>query len=160
MNQPELPPDLDHIRHILTRDLDALSQEVRETPDGLLWKGVPGFTNSVGTLAIHLCGNLRHFIGHEIGGDGFVRDRNAEFSGDPLPKATLLTEIQTAQNAVDSTLSALPAVQLDEPMPNPPPHHRGRSIRFFLMQLSCHLSRHTGQANALRRILTAQQNQS
>lgn len=155
MNQPESPVDLQHLRHILTRDLDALAQEVEATADGLLWQGLPGFPNSVGTLAFHLCGNLRHFIGHEIGGDGYERDRNAEFSGTPLPKATLLAEIQTAQDVINSILTALPPAQLDAPMPNPPPHHRGRTIRFFLMQLSCHLSRHTGQANALRRILTA-----
>ena len=155
MNQPETPQDLQHIRHILTRDLNALAQEVEATPDGLLWQGLPGFPNSMGTLAFHLCGNLRHFIGHEIGGDGYERDRNAEFSGAPLPKATLLAEIQTAQKVIHKVLTDLPPAELDAPMPNPPPHHQGRTIRFFLMQLSCHLSRHTGQANALRRILTA-----
>ena len=155
MNQPETPQDLQHIRHILTRDLNALAQEVEATPDGLLWQGLPGFPNSMGTLAFHLCGNLRHFIGHEIGGDGYERDRNAEFAGVPLPKATLLAEIQTTQKVIDRVLTALPPAQLDATMPNPPPHHQGRTIRFFLMQLSCHLSRHTGQANTLRRILTA-----
>ena len=155
MKQPKSPQEVQHIRHILTRDLDALAQEVEATSDGLLWKGVSGFPNSVGTLAFHLCGNLRHFIGHEIGGDLYERDRNAEFSGHPLPKTTLLAEIQTAQRVIDKVLTALPPARLDAPMPNPPPHHQGRTIRFFLMQLSCHLSRHTGQANALRRILTA-----
>ena len=155
MNQLETPQDLQHIRHILTRDLNALAQEVEATPDGLLWQGLPGFPNSVGILSFHLCGNLRHFIGHEMGGDGYKRDRNAEFSGAPLPKATLLAEIQTAQKVVDKVLTDLPPAELDAPMPNPPLHHQGRTIRFFLMQLSCHLSRHTGQANALRRILTA-----
>ena len=76
MNQPESPQDLLHLQHILTRDLDALAQEVEVTPDGLLWQGVPGFPNAVGTLAFHLCGNLRHFIGHEIGGAVKPRCRN------------------------------------------------------------------------------------
>ncbi len=102
MNQPESPQDLLHLQHILTRDLDALAQEVEATPDGLLWQGAPGFPNAVGTLAFHLCGNLRHFIGHEIGGDHFVRDRDAEFSGTPLSKVTLLAEIQATKDVVDS----------------------------------------------------------
>ena len=49
MNQPETPQDLQHIRHILSRDLDALAQEVEATADGLLWQGLPGFPNSMGT---------------------------------------------------------------------------------------------------------------
>ena len=90
MNQPETPQDLQHLRHILTRDLNALAQEVEATPDGLLWQGLPGFPNSMGTLAFHLCGNLRHFIGHEIGGDGYERDRNAEFCRSPPSESDTL----------------------------------------------------------------------
>ena len=131
MNQPETPQDLQHIRHILTRDLNALAQEVEATPDGLLWQGLPGFPNSMGTLAFHLCGNLRHFIGHEIGGDGYERDRNAEFSGVPLPKATLLAEIQTAQKVIDKVLTALPPAQLDAPCQTRLPIIRGAPSDFF-----------------------------
>ena len=50
------PPELDHLRHILTRDLGALAAEVRETPDDLLWESAPGITNPVGTLAIGTSG--------------------------------------------------------------------------------------------------------
>lgn len=151
----ELPhPELDHLRHILTRDLGALAVEVEATPDDLLWSSVPGVTNSVGTLAVHLCGNLRHFVGHHLGGDGYVRRRDEEFSGRPLPKQEVLAEIVRTQKAVDSALLHIDPNRLDEEMPAPPPHHAGRTVRFFLMQLSCHLSRHTGQVNYLRRILT------
>ena len=149
------PPELDHLRHILTRDLNALSKEVEATPEDLLWSALPGVTNSVGTLAIHLCGNLRHFIGHHLGQDGYVRERDAEFAGTPHPKKHVLDEIQTTIDAVDAALGSLAPAALDDPMPSPPPHHSGRTVRFFLMQLSCHLSRHTGQVNYLRRMLGA-----
>lgn len=152
---PSTPPELDHLRHILTRDLGHLASEVEATPDDLLWSSVPGVTNSVGTLAVHLCGNLRHFVGHQLGQDGYLRDREREFAGEPMPKEDVLAEIQRTIQAVDSALSHLDPATLDEPMPSPPPHHAGRSVRFFLIQLSGHLSRHTGQANYLRRILAA-----
>ena len=153
MNRTASAHELDHLRHILVRDLDALAKEVEATPDEHLWKGTKGIHNSVGTLALHLCGNLKHFIGHEIGGNGYKRDRDGEFSGQPMPRENLLAEISSAQDVIREVLSNLPADRLDTPMSNPPPHHAGRTVRFFLIQLSCHLSRHTGQANYLRRIL-------
>lgn len=156
MTAPSTSPSLEYVRHILTRDLEALATEVEATPDGDLWRTMPGILNSVGTIAVHLCGNLRHFIGHEIGGDDYVRQREAEFSGTPKPKAEVIAEIARAREAVDGTLSALDPARLADEMPSPPPHHAGRSIGFFLIQLSCHLSRHTGQANYLRRMLAAQ----
>ena len=52
-----------------------------------------------------------------------------------------------------NALNKLTSEQLLDPMPDTPPQHKGRSIQFFLIQLSCHLSRHTGQLNYLRRIL-------
>lgn len=155
MISPSTPPSLQHIRHILTRDLDALAAEVETTPDGDLWRTLPGILNSVGTIAVHLCGNLRHFIGHEIGGDDYARQRDAEFSGVSRHREEVMQEIARTREVVDRVLGGLDPGRLEEEMPNPPPHHAGRSIGFFLVQLSCHLSRHTGQANYLRRMLAA-----
>ena len=156
MTTSTTPASLEYIRHILTRDIDAVGQEVAARADRDLWRTLPGIHNSVGTIAVHLCGNLRHFIGQEIGGDGYQRQRAAEFSGTPWPREELMAEIERTRNAVDEVLAHLDPERLGEPMSNPPPHHAGRSTGFFLMQLSCHLSRHTGQANYLRRMLAAQ----
>lgn len=156
MTTPTTPASLEYIRHILTRDIDAVGQEVAATPDRDLWRTLPGIHNSVGTIAVHLCGNLRHFIGQEIGNDGYQRQREAEFAGTPWPREALMAEIEHTRFAVDAVLGQLDPDRLGEPMPNPPPHHAGRSIGFFLLQLSCHLSRHTGQANYLRRMLAVQ----
>lgn len=152
---PSPSPDLEFLRHILTRDLQALAKEVLATPDDVLWSTTDGVTNSVGTLSVHLCGNLRHFVGHLLGQDGYIRNRDLEFAGPPIPKQEVLLEIENTRKAIDRALLHLDPGILDEPMPSPPPHHEGRSVRFFLMQLSCHLSRHMGQLNYLRRILEA-----
>jgi hypothetical protein len=58
------------VKHILVRDLNAMAGEVADTPDEYLWEALPGVINPVGTLALHICGNLRHFIGALLGSDG------------------------------------------------------------------------------------------
>ena len=152
---PTPTPELESLRHILTRDLQVLAKEVLATPDDVLWSTMDGVTNSVGTLSVHLCGNLRHFVGHLLGQDGYIRNRDMEFAGTPIPKQEVLLEIENTRAAVDQALFHLDPDILDDPMPSPPIHHEGRSIGFFLIQLSCHLSRHSGQVNYLRRILTS-----
>lgn len=144
---------LSDIRHIILRDLRVVRDEVDITPDGNLWRTMPGITNSVGTLALHLCGNLRHFIGANLAKDGYMRDRESEFSKRNLSKSELLQVLDDSINAIAAALDKLDPDALDQPMPDPPPQHVGRTVRFFLIQLSCHLSRHTGQLNYLRRML-------
>ncbi|MFM7054124.1 MAG: DUF1572 family protein [Bacteroidota bacterium] len=144
---------LSDIRHIILRDLRVVRDEVIVTPDGNLWRTIPGIANSVGTLALHLCGNLRHFVGASLAHDGYLRDRDAEFNSQDLTKSELLQILDDSIFAIDRAFDELDPEMLDQSMPNPPAQHSGRSIRFFLIQLSCHLSRHTGQMNYLRRML-------
>lgn len=62
------------------RDLARLRKEIAEFPsDEMLWQTLPGVTNSAGNLALHLEGNLREFIGRQLGGIGYQRDRPLEF---------------------------------------------------------------------------------
>ena len=147
-----LPAD---ISHILTRDLASLAEEIRQTPDALLWFVLPGITNPVGTLAYHLCGNLRHFIGCILGGSVYVRNREAEFVHQPLSKEVLLSEIEKTIEEVSRALAQLTSEDLSREMPDTPPHHKGRSVGYFLVQLCCHFARHSGQLNYLRRMAAA-----
>lgn len=141
------------ISEILHRDLEALITEVNHISEENLWKSYPGVINSTGTIAYHLCGNLQHFIGAVLGQDDYIRDKNKEFVPQYFSKEQLIQEIRITQQSVRKALINLNPDQLTEPMPDTPPQHKGRSIQFFLMQLSCHLSRHTGQMNYLRRII-------
>ena len=146
---------IEDIQEIILRDLTVMIDEVNGTPDNLLWTNFPGISNSVGALAYHLCGNLKHFIGAVIGNDGYIRQRDEEFNPQPLNKSELIAEIASTKNAVNAALTALSMSQLEEVMPDTPPQHTGRTIGFFLIQLTCHLSRHRGQLDYLRRILIA-----
>jgi len=145
---------LNDIRYIILRDIRVVREELNATPEANLWKVMPGITNSVGTIALHLSGNLRHFIGANLAHDGYLRDRDGEFNRKDLTKSELLQLMDDSISAIEKAFDQLNPAVLDHPMPDPPPQHSGRTIRFFLMQLSCHLSRHTGQMNYLRRMLS------
>jgi hypothetical protein len=147
------PSFISDISEILLRDLEALITEVNYISEENLWKSYPGVINSTGTIVYHLCGNLQHFIGAVLGQDDYIRDKNKEFVPQYFSKERLIQEIIITQQAVRKALNNLNPAQLTDPMPDTPPQHKGRTIQFFLIQLSCHLSRHTGQINYLRRIL-------
>ena len=83
---------------ILDRDLRTLRRELEAYPDETrLWQAVPGMPNTAGTLALHLVGNLRFFIGGTLGDTGYVRDRPAEFARRDVPRRDLIEEIETAR---------------------------------------------------------------
>ena len=143
------------VKEILVRDLNALKDEIKDTPDELLWLIVPGIINPIGTLAYHICGNLRHFIGASLGNDTYVRHREDEFKNHTLSTNELLQHIDATIDSVNNALESITVERLTQLMPDPPPQHQGKTVGFFLVQLCCHLSRHRGQLNYIRRILEA-----
>ena len=44
------------------------------------WRNPYPYGNSIGHLVLHLTGNLRYYIGAQIAGSGYVRDRDREFT--------------------------------------------------------------------------------
>jgi len=91
------------VRAVLLRDLDALAAQIRAYPtDPDLWKAVPGIANPGGTLALHLAGNLRAFVGAELGQTGYVRDRDAEFADRQIARSELLAQVDAAIHDVET----------------------------------------------------------
>lgn len=144
---------------VIARDLRALRREVEAYADERdLWRVVPGITNSGGTLALHLVGNLQHFIGAVLGGTGYVRDRAAEFSRRDVPRGELLRQIDETLAVVERTLGALGDDALARPFPQPV---GGAAVTTgaFLLHLATHLTYHLGQIDYQRRMLTGQAGQ-
>lgn len=152
MNDPE-PRTVAAVRRVLVRDLKTLADELRAYPsDEAVWRTAGAISNSAGTLALHLCGNLRHFVGATLGATGYVRDRDAEFSRRDVPRAELLAEIDAALHEVDGTLARLKDTDLagDYPLP-----FQGEPIgtTHFLVHLAAHFAYHLGQVNYHRRLI-------
>ena len=135
------------------RDLRTLRNEIESfSEEADLWRTLPGISNSAGNLCLHLCGNLRHYIGHVLGGEDYVRDRPREFAAKDLPKAQLLEEVDHTVRSVQLGLGAMDTAKLGAPFPVPLPVESASSGQ-FLLHLFGHLSWHLGQTNYLRRIL-------
>lgn len=145
---------LDTLRRMFRRDIAAVRREVEAYPDDeSLWTIVPGIANSGGTLALHLAGNLRHFIGAAVGNSGYIRDRDAEFADRGATRAEVAAHLSDAEDVVDRTLSELSASQLENEYSLPV---GGLQVRLgpFLLHLAVHLGYHLGQLDYHRRIVT------
>jgi uncharacterized damage-inducible protein DinB len=139
---------------ILDRDLQALAREVMAYPDErALWATPQGITNSGGTLALHLAGNIRHFLGATLGGTGFVRDRAAEFAARDVPRATLLGHIEEARAAVRAAVDRVSDERQDEDYPEVVGGLRVATGE-YLIHLVSHFAYHLGQLDYHRRVVT------
>jgi len=139
---------------ILVRELTSLRQEIEAYPsDADLWRVVPGITNSAGTLALHLAGNLQHFVGSILGGTPYVRNRDAEFSAHGLSKAQLVAQVADAISAVEQTFLRLGPTDLESEYPEAVAKVR-LNTGDFLIHLASHLAYHLGQVDYHRRIVT------
>ena len=142
------------VRVQIVRELEGFVREVEACPDDeSLWRVAPGVTNSVGTLALHVCGNLQDFVGRVLGGSPYVRNREHEFSHRGSSRADLVVELRRASEAVSDALSRLDPARLDEDYPMP---LGGNTVNTasFLSHLGAHIAFHLGQAGYLRRIVT------
>ena len=51
-----------YLKRVIVRDLNALQKQIHAYPDeNQIWEVPHGISNSGGTLALHLVGNLRPF---------------------------------------------------------------------------------------------------
>ena len=126
---------LDAIRKTLRRDIAALGREVEAYPDdATLWVVVPGISNSGGTLALHIAGNLRHFIGAALGNSGYVRNRDAEFSDRDAPRVAVAEQLADAGRVVEAVLRDFDVSRLGEQFPVALPGGMPAKIGPFLMQ--------------------------
>lgn len=142
------------ITRLVLRELDTLKAQIEAYPrDEDLWLTVPGIANPGGNLALHLCGNLQHYIGARLGGSGYRRDRPAEFSDRHVPRDEILRRIGATRTAVETTLNALDPSVLTSAYPE---EIAGVTLDTaqFLAHLASHLAYHLGQIDYHRRMST------
>src|SRR3954469_3247393 len=104
--------------NIFGRDLNKLREEISlYKNEASLWIVKGGISNSAGNLALHLVGNLNHFIGATLGNTGYVRQRDLEFSTKNIPRGELISRIENTIYTVDDTLLKLSEEDLQKTFP-------------------------------------------
>ena len=138
---------------LFRRDLAKLIQQIESFPnDESLWQVVPGVSNAAGNLALHIQGNLREFVGRQLGQLSYVRNRPLEFSARGLSRREVCTQLTDVMNTIPMVIESLSEEQLEMDYPEVV-LEAATSTREFLIHLYGHLNWHLGQVNYIRRIL-------
>jgi hypothetical protein len=136
------------------RDLEKVIQQLQTFPDGpVLWQLAPGVTNSAGNLVLHLEGNLREFIGRQLGSVAYQRRREQEFAAKGVPIGELITRMEGLIELIPRVVGSLSDEVLAAPYPSQVVGGYA-STQQFLLHLLGHLNYHLGQIDYLRRFLT------
>ncbi|MCR9015295.1 DUF1572 family protein [Aquiflexum gelatinilyticum] len=143
----------DVLIQLFERDLKKLISELEAYKDEKnIWEVSGIITNSAGTLALHLVGNLNHFIGAVMGNTGYIRNREAEFSLRNIPRAQLIVQVLETIEVINETMSGFGENNFSS---NYPLEVFGKPMtyEYFMMHLQGHLNYHLGQVNYHRRLL-------
>ena len=143
------------LKPLFHRELNKLKQEIElYKEENKLWIIDKAIANSGGNLCLHLIGNLNTYIGKELGGTGYIRNRDLEFSQKNIPRDELLKKIDETIGVVEKTLDIVTDQQLEKEYPVMVFAEK-MTTGFFLIHLLAHLTYHLGQINYHRRLLDA-----
>ena len=145
------------LQHYIAEQFEAALLQFKNEINGYthkenIWKLQGEIKNAGGTLALHLIGNLNHFIGVGLGNTGYVRDRDAEFSRRNVSSSEIIKNIDDITYQVKIIVSNL----TDEQLFGDYPLNDGRPAKITaerLIQVLAHLNYHLGQINYHRRMI-------
>jgi len=139
---------------LYSRDLTRLIQELQAFPsDEILWQRAPGVKNSAGNLVLHLEGNLREYVGRQLGNIAYTRARDQEFALGGLSREELVRRMEQVKELVAKVVADLSDADLAAAYPEDV-LQTPLSSHDFLVHLHGHINFHLGQIDYLRRILT------
>jgi hypothetical protein len=138
----------------LVRHLEIFQKAVHDLAEPLsesqFWAKPVESGNSFGHLVLHLTGNLNHRVGALLGGTGYVRDREREFTEKNVPSKTeALTRLDEAVATFRRVVSGLSAEQMAAPYPEG--HYP--TVLDGLIALLAHFALHRGQMSYIARLV-------
>ena len=131
---------------------DAVKAAAEPLSEADFWRKPIDPGNSVGHLVLHLTGNLNHFVGAQLGGTDYVRDREREFTeANPPPKAEALVGLDDAVALFRRVVAGLDAAALAKAHPEA----RFGTVLSALVHLVAHFALHRGQISYIARLVKA-----
>lgn len=147
---------LETVKSLFNRDLNRLKKEIESyTSEEKIWIIDKQIANSSGNLCLHIAGNLNTYIGKELGGINYIRNRDQEFSLKNIPRTELVKKITGLMSMIDKVLSKLDEAELSKEYPLFVLDTR-TSTEYMLVHLATHLAYHLGQVNYHRRLLDSE----
>ena len=141
------------LTQLFRRDLTKLSQQIEAFPnEDALWQPLPGVINTAGNLALHIEGNLREYVGRQLGKLPYKRNRELEFRLRGMSRIELNARIAELRNSIPTIIEELSSEQIEMEYPEVV-LAVAMSTREFLIHLYGHLNWHLGQIDYLRRTL-------
>ncbi|HMV26214.1 MAG TPA: DinB family protein [bacterium] len=144
---------IETLSEFFERDLLKLKEEIASySNETAIWKIEGDIRNTAGNLALHLVGNINHFIGAVLGKTGYIREREREFSDSDVPRIKLIQDIDTTIAMAKTTFSRMDDSVLYQNYPIEK-HGKTVTVEHMLLHLLAHLNYHLGQVNYHRRLI-------
>ena len=115
--------------------------------DEQFWTKPYPYGNSFGHLVLHLTGNLNEYIGRQIAGTGYVRDREREFTETARPpkEEVLAAFDRTVELVLEALEAQTPESLVATPDDSEGKHFSNRSRFSVFLHCVSHLNHHVGQ---------------
>jgi hypothetical protein len=138
------------IVHLSMKEIERFAQELIHLIEPLsqedIWTEAHGIPNSIGKLLQHLTGNLNHYFGAGVLKNGYVRDRDHEFTNTNLAKDTLIVELETAVSIAREAAKQIDDELIRQPYTTPCGQHF-ESFAYHAIRLATHFALHLGQVD-------------
>jgi uncharacterized damage-inducible protein DinB len=119
-----------------------------------IWLRSGDNANSVGNLVLHLCGNVRQWIGYGVGGQPDLRDRDSEFAArGGLQPNELSQRLQTTISDAAGIIRNVAPGRLPEARTI---QNCDVTVMEAILRVVEHFSQHTGQIMFATKLLTGQ----
>jgi hypothetical protein len=148
----------DLFRDYSCNKLEMMAKDLRvcigRLTDAQVWERHGAHENAVGNLVLHLCGNMRQWVMHGVGGAEDVRVRDAEFGADAgLTGAALIELFEKTVAEARSVIASLPAQRMVERIT---PQGRNVAVLEAIYQVVGHVQQHVGQIILLTKQMARQ----